>query len=812
MKEWIITSSVSILAIIALRYVFKGKISLRLQYALWVLVLLRLLVPVSFGESHVSIMNVFPSGSHSVVLRSEPPEYIPNVLIMPSAVVENDGNTSGSGTTATYNANPITDTYSKKVNWGRIAKIIWLIGIAIVGMCLLIFNVRFFGKLERTRYKIDISGYSLPIYKTDAVATPCMYGLLRPAIYVTPEILGNETALRYVLEHETTHWRHKDHIWSLLRCMCLALHWYNPLVWMAATYSIQDAELSCDEATIRRIGEDDRTEYGRTLIGLACAKRNANTLLVAATTMTGSKRSIKERITLIAKKPKMAIYTLVAVLLASAVAVGCTFTGAANNKEDRIIPLTDEEVLQYNQIFEPISFDEEGNAIVNIYNHFFTSYYDKPEDIDLSNFLRYFPLEEGFTDEAEFEMLKAAENWPFGADMIMERMPVPIHKFPAETVNNVLQKYMDIMLDDLNGVATETLIYLKEYNAYYNFTSDFGAGIFYCTHGETQGDIVRLFNKSVMLTLKKRGDDYLFISHQRIEGETEATSAADDLNVTIGIELKGNIPDAVLDYATEFVTQQVDYYNDTGKNPPSDMGTFAITEAKITGLTRINTGTSSLTTDIQMWLLEYRLRPDNPDNVVLIGGMSMEDVDGESWITEWGSTGQPYLVLAHDIDTWERICITDTDMIMEDYGTPEMLERYGNKYTAACMELYRRAAESTDRVFIPNNRYWEHIGNADVNGDGRIESIYLDKSKMEAPNSIITLNICDYNDKVIWDKQFSTSYAGWGQLFLCESDGRQYLLWYSPEIHQAMVLMFILFFLWKMGGKKYFKPIHLSLI
>ena len=175
------------------------------------------------------------------------------------------------------------------------------------------------------------------------------------------------------------------------------------------------------------------------------------------TTITGSKKSIKERITLIAKKPKMAIYTLVAVLLATAFAVGCTITGAANNKEARIIPLTDEEVLQYNQIFEPISFDEEGNAIVNIYNHFFTSYYDKPEDIDLSNFLRYFPSEEGVTDETEFEMLKAAEKWPFGADMTIERMPVPIHKFPAETVNNVLQKYMDITLDDLSGVATEPL-------------------------------------------------------------------------------------------------------------------------------------------------------------------------------------------------------------------------------------------------------------------------------------------------------------------------------------------------------------------
>jgi len=125
MKEWIVTSSVLILATMILRYVLKGKISLRLQYALWVLILLRLIVPISFGESRISVMNVFPSGSHSVVIRSEPPEYIPNVTIMPSVVIEYDGNTFGSGPTATYNANLIPGTYSKKANWEGIAKIIW---------------------------------------------------------------------------------------------------------------------------------------------------------------------------------------------------------------------------------------------------------------------------------------------------------------------------------------------------------------------------------------------------------------------------------------------------------------------------------------------------------------------------------------------------------------------------------------------------------------------------------------------------------------------------------------------------------------
>lgn len=72
--------------------------------------------------------------------------------------------------------------------------------------------------------------------------------------------------LRHTVEHEITHFRHGDHFWSALRSVCIALHWYNPLVWWAAILSRNDAELACDEGTIRRIGEDARAEYGRTLI------------------------------------------------------------------------------------------------------------------------------------------------------------------------------------------------------------------------------------------------------------------------------------------------------------------------------------------------------------------------------------------------------------------------------------------------------------------------------------------------------------------------------------------------------------------
>lgn len=132
--------------------------------------------------------------------------------------------------------------------------------------------------------------------------------------------------LTHSVGHELTHFRHGDHVWALLRCLCLVLHWYNPLVWLAAALSRRDAELACDEATIRRLGEAERAAYGRTLIGITCGSRPS--LLRTATTMNCGKSGLKERISLIVKRPRTAAWALVILLLAAVFVTGCTFTGA----------------------------------------------------------------------------------------------------------------------------------------------------------------------------------------------------------------------------------------------------------------------------------------------------------------------------------------------------------------------------------------------------------------------------------------------------------------------------------------------------
>lgn len=335
--QWIVSSSVLILVVIALRYVLRGKLSLRMQYALWLLVLVRLLVPVSFGASDLSVMNAVPERAPTVQQgtykqdivdeRNDAPANAGTVGIPAQSMNEAaPPNLVQNVTTATVTAPTV-----EKTDWARIAKTVWLAGAAALGLVFLAVNLRFGKKLRRSRERVEETDACLPVYESGETDTPCLFGVAKPSIYVTPDTRTEAETLRYALAHEQTHYRHGDNLWAVLRGVCLALHWYNPLVWWAAELSRRDAELACDEATIRRIGESERAAYGRTLIRMTCEKRPA--LLVTATMMTDSGKGLRERITLLVKKPKTAAYTAVAVLLIAGLSVACTFTGGRENAE-----------------------------------------------------------------------------------------------------------------------------------------------------------------------------------------------------------------------------------------------------------------------------------------------------------------------------------------------------------------------------------------------------------------------------------------------------------------------------------------------
>lgn len=337
MLEWIASSCALILAVLLLRRLLRGRIGPGLQYALWLLVLVRLLLPVSFGAARVSVQNLVRNADERAASRvvtyvnQTAPDPVPFEPAPAQSATAQPQHTQSAAAPQSQPEAQLTET-ARPVMLSDILRCAWYAGMSAMALWLIATNLAFRARLAKRARRIEYPGCKLPLYITEAVETPCLFGVLRPAIYITPEAASEPETLAHSVEHELTHYRHGDHIWALLRCLCLVLHWYNPPVWLAAALSRRDAELACDEATIRRLGENERAAYGRTLIRISCERRA--TLLRTATTMNCGKRGLRERIALIAKRPKTAAYALVILILAAIAVTGCTFTGAQAGEPD----------------------------------------------------------------------------------------------------------------------------------------------------------------------------------------------------------------------------------------------------------------------------------------------------------------------------------------------------------------------------------------------------------------------------------------------------------------------------------------------
>ncbi len=339
--SWCVTSSILLAVFLLLRGTLFRRLSPRVRYALWIVVLLRLLAPfqipgLSLPASAANLAPELP------VLSTRPlsPDTAMGYGVIPSDRLEENGLTiADDGTVQTSRSDQDTALWELQEN-GEIymyfggptlddalraaVVLVWGAGVGVVLLAVLAANLRFAQKLRKSRRPLPTAGCPLPVYEAEGLSSPCLCGVLRPAVYLTPEAAEDGTVRTHVLSHELTHFRHRDHIWSLLRCLALALHWYNPLVWAAVILSKRDGELSCDEGTIARLGEAERIPYGRTLIGLVARRSGAGGVLSCSTTMTGGKKTVQRRIAQLVKQPetkKTALFLAAASLALAAVFV-----------------------------------------------------------------------------------------------------------------------------------------------------------------------------------------------------------------------------------------------------------------------------------------------------------------------------------------------------------------------------------------------------------------------------------------------------------------------------------------------------------
>ena len=326
--EWVLTSSFLILAVLALRALLGRRVSAGLRYGLWMVVLVRLLVPVQLFTTPVTGSSVMrETGVEQWVtppaLPSDPiPAASPALAPAPTELPD--------GTLIVYQPSPAPVTVkTQPIPLLRALGWLWLAGTAAMAAVLVLSNLRFARRLRRVRVPLEGVDCPLPVYLAENLPSPCLFGVFRPAVYLTPEAAEDPDMLRHVLAHETTHLRHFDHLWNVLRSAALALHWWDPLVWLAAALSRRDCELACDEGALKRLGDGERFAYGRTLLALVTQRPRPGDLLRCATTMTGGQKSVFDRVTRIAKAPKRWLGAAVLAVALAALACACAFGSAA---------------------------------------------------------------------------------------------------------------------------------------------------------------------------------------------------------------------------------------------------------------------------------------------------------------------------------------------------------------------------------------------------------------------------------------------------------------------------------------------------
>ncbi|MCR5808627.1 MAG: leucine-rich repeat domain-containing protein [Clostridiales bacterium] len=157
------------------------------------------------------------------------------------------------------------------------------------------------------------------VYESENVASPFLFGLFKPRIYLPSGM--DEKYAEFVSAHETAHVKRGDHIIKPLGFAILALHWFNPLVWLGYVLFCRDIELACDEKATRGFDPAKKADYTEALLSLSIAGRR-----VSACPLAFGESNLRERVKNVLNFKKPTIITMVAILLAAAALCACFMT------------------------------------------------------------------------------------------------------------------------------------------------------------------------------------------------------------------------------------------------------------------------------------------------------------------------------------------------------------------------------------------------------------------------------------------------------------------------------------------------------
>ena len=341
-----------------LRPLLRRWVSRKAAYYLWLLVLLRLCVPVGVDlpvpaaaaepasvpappvmAQAVSDLPVYASGNEPET--NDLPD-IPEPSIQPDIPTDIPVQTE-IAPSAKRQAEWLKNPYLWGALWwfGTLASIGWFV----------LGYLRVSGMIRRTAgaaspealailRELDPRG-RVRMVESPAVNTPLLLGVLRPVI-VLPFGVTDTARLRDILAHELTHVRRHDLLFKWFAAVVTSLHWFNPVMLLVRREIGRACELACDEAVVRGLDSQGRRHYGETL--LAVASRAPGGLGPMAVTLCEEKKQLKERLACIAAYKKSGPMVLFLSLALAAVLGACAMvTGVALVTPDVPEPLPGEE-------------------------------------------------------------------------------------------------------------------------------------------------------------------------------------------------------------------------------------------------------------------------------------------------------------------------------------------------------------------------------------------------------------------------------------------------------------------------------------
>lgn len=363
MLDVTVKGSLLVLLVAAIMKLVGPRLDPRWRHLLWLVVLLRLLLPAAPAASW---------SPFNLVMPLEVPAPMRAVAAAPEQVAQKSPDVAF---TRTYVVQP-----SPWFTAARWFFYIWVAGAALLLLRALLASLRTQRAVSRALRRAEANGSlqavveegrgmlgirrSVRIVESDLVRTPALHGLLRPVILLPSGLVSSFTAgeLRNVVLHELWHQRRSDVAMSWLLSAAQAIHWFNPVVWFAASRIREERELACDELSLSCLEEEERIGYGMTILKLLERFRAPAPIPALSMGMVGivnEREKMKRRMTMIASfRNRTRFSTLLMLTVLAVTAVGLTDAASGGEAHKRIMKELDPATLaNVERLDQKVSFE-----------------------------------------------------------------------------------------------------------------------------------------------------------------------------------------------------------------------------------------------------------------------------------------------------------------------------------------------------------------------------------------------------------------------------------------------------------------------